>query len=84
MLGVQGFEVHQHDQGWLPVYTDNSKSLGVMSIGFLLSNQVIYLCFTLKLKENKPLTIIVKKTFKQIHVKINIKNVRQTNFVGLG
>ena len=43
MLGVQGFEVHQHDQGWLPVYTDNSKSLGVMSIGFLLSNQVIYL-----------------------------------------
>jgi len=39
MLGVQGFEVHQHDQGWLPVYTDNSKSLGVMSIGFLLSNQ---------------------------------------------
>jgi len=39
MLGVQGCEVHQHDQGWLPVYTDNSKSLGVMSIGFLLSNQ---------------------------------------------
>jgi len=39
MLGVQGHEVHQHDQGWLPVYTDNSQTLGVMSIGFLLGNQ---------------------------------------------
>merc|ERR1719391_713158 len=39
MLGVQHREVHQHDQGWLPVYTDNSQTLGVMSIGFLLGNQ---------------------------------------------
>ncbi len=40
MCGVQGHEVHQHDAGWLPVYTDNTKTLGVMSIGFLLTNQV--------------------------------------------
>jgi len=39
MCGVQGHEVHQHDAGWLPVYTDNTKTLGVMSIGFLLTNQ---------------------------------------------
>jgi len=39
MLGVHGKEVHQHDQGWLPVYSDNTQTLGVMSIGFLLSNQ---------------------------------------------
>jgi len=39
MLAVNGQEVHQHDQGWLPVYTDNTQTLGVMSIGFLLGNQ---------------------------------------------
>ena len=55
MLGVQGFEVHQHDQGWLPVYTDNSKSLGVMSIGFLLSNQVIYLVLYIKIERKQTL-----------------------------
>ena len=37
MLGLQGNEVYQCDQGWVPVYTDQSQSLGVMSIGFLLS-----------------------------------------------
>ena len=53
MLGVQGREIHQSSQvtpvspfdlfmfctlqGWLPVYTDQSQSLGVMSIAFLLS-----------------------------------------------
>ena len=33
-----GQEVHQCDEGWLPVYTDNTQTLGVMSIGFLLNN----------------------------------------------
>ncbi|XP_023337011.1 cytosolic Fe-S cluster assembly factor NUBP2 homolog [Eurytemora carolleeae] len=40
MLGVHGHEVHQHDQGWLPVYTNNTQTLGVMSIAFLLANQL--------------------------------------------
>ena len=40
MLGLQGQEVHQSEAGWCPVYTDNSQTLGVMSIGFLLTNQV--------------------------------------------
>ena len=39
MLGVQGQEVHQHSEGWVPVYTDQTQTLGVMSIGFLLANQ---------------------------------------------
>jgi len=39
MLGVQGHEVHQHSEGWVPVYTDQTQTLGVMSIGFLLANQ---------------------------------------------
>jgi len=39
MLGVNGSEIHQSSQGWLPVYTDQSQSLGVMSIAFLLSSQ---------------------------------------------
>ena len=40
MLGLQGQEVHQSEAGWCPVFTDNSQTLGVMSIGFLLTNQV--------------------------------------------
>ena len=40
MLGLQGQEVHQSKAGWCLVYTDNSQTLGVMSIGFLLTNQV--------------------------------------------
>jgi len=39
MLGVSGQEVHQHSSGWLPVYTDSSQTLGVMSIAFLLNDQ---------------------------------------------
>jgi len=39
MLGVAGHEIHQSSQGWLPVYTDQSQSLGVMSIAFLLASQ---------------------------------------------
>jgi len=40
ILGVNGSEIHQSSQGWLPVYTDQSKSLGVMSIAFLLSRMM--------------------------------------------
>lgn len=38
MLNLMDKEVHQCDQGWLPVYTDQTQTLGVMSIGFLLNN----------------------------------------------
>lgn len=34
MLGLDGEEVHQSNQGWSPVYVE--PNLGVMSIGFLL------------------------------------------------
>lgn len=37
MLGLQGEEVHQSSGGWSPVFV--SDNLGVMSIGFMLSNQ---------------------------------------------
>jgi len=37
MLGLQSKQVYQCDQGWVPVFTDESQTLGVMSIGFLLS-----------------------------------------------
>ncbi len=37
MLDLMNKEVHQCDAGWLPVYTDDTQTLGVMSIGFLLS-----------------------------------------------
>ncbi|KFD60627.1 hypothetical protein M514_11669 [Trichuris suis] len=39
LLGLQGKQVHQSSGGWVPVYTDSSKRLAVMSIGFLLSNE---------------------------------------------
>ena len=35
MLGLTGQEVHQSNLGWSPVYVE--ENLGVMSIGFLLS-----------------------------------------------
>lgn len=35
MLGLEGQEVHQSNLGWSPVYVEDN--LGVMSIGFLLS-----------------------------------------------
>jgi len=38
MLGLKGHEVHQCSDGWVPVYTDSSRSLAVMSIAFLLKN----------------------------------------------
>ncbi|KAL5475389.1 hypothetical protein EMCRGX_G025198 [Ephydatia muelleri] len=39
MLNVEGHDVHQSSEGWVPVYTDASQRLGVMSIGFLLQNK---------------------------------------------
>lgn len=39
MLGMEGQEVHQCSEGWLPVFTDKSQSFAVMSIGFLLTNR---------------------------------------------
>ncbi|CAL8301971.1 unnamed protein product [Lota lota] len=38
MLSVGRPDVHQCDGGWVPVYTDASKGLALMSIGFLLEN----------------------------------------------
>ncbi len=33
MMGAESSEVHQCDAGWLPVYTDDTQTLGLMSIG---------------------------------------------------
>lgn len=39
MLKLENQEVHQCAAGWVPVYTDESKSLGVLSIGFLTKSR---------------------------------------------
>lgn len=39
MLGVDTQMVHQAPQGWIPVYTDATKTLAVMSIAFLLGDK---------------------------------------------
>ncbi|XP_055676734.1 cytosolic Fe-S cluster assembly factor NUBP2 homolog [Lutzomyia longipalpis] len=39
IMGLEGKDVHQCDEGWVPVYVDNDKTLAVMSIGFLLKNR---------------------------------------------
>jgi len=40
MLGLgDDRDIHQSDAGWVPVYVDASKSLGVLSIAFLLGNK---------------------------------------------
>ncbi|WFC96426.1 cytosolic Fe-S cluster assembly factor cfd1 [Malassezia brasiliensis] len=39
MLGVDGAPVHQSSDGWVPVYTDASQCLAVMSVGFLLRSR---------------------------------------------
>jgi Mrp family chromosome partitioning ATPase len=39
MFGLEGKDIHQSSAGWIPVYTDGDKKLGVMSIGFLLENR---------------------------------------------
>lgn len=38
MLKLTGKDVHQCSEGWVPVYTDESQMLAVMSIGFLLKD----------------------------------------------
>lgn len=39
LMGLEGQDVHQCDEGWVPVYTDAEKKMGVMSIGFLLKDR---------------------------------------------
>nr|QSX72222.1 cytosolic Fe-S cluster assembly factor NUBP2 [Halisarca dujardinii] len=39
MFGLEGKDIHQSSAGWIPVYTDAEKRLGVMSIGFLLEDK---------------------------------------------
>ncbi|EDW44244.1 cytosolic Fe-S cluster assembly factor NUBP2 homolog [Drosophila sechellia] len=39
LLGLEGRDIFQCDEGWVPVYTDESQTLAVMSIGFLLKNR---------------------------------------------
>lgn len=39
LLGLEDKEIHQCDEGWVPVYTDADQRLAVMSIGFLLKSR---------------------------------------------
>uniref|UniRef100_A0AAG5DIP3 Cytosolic Fe-S cluster assembly factor NUBP2 homolog n=1 Tax=Anopheles atroparvus TaxID=41427 RepID=A0AAG5DIP3_ANOAO len=39
LLGLEEQDVHQCDEGWVPVYTSAEKKLAVMSIGFLLKSR---------------------------------------------
>ncbi|XP_072931684.1 cytosolic Fe-S cluster assembly factor Nubp2 homolog [Epargyreus clarus] len=39
ILNLEGQDVHQSAEGWVPVYMDKEQRLGVMSIGFLLSSR---------------------------------------------
>ncbi|KAG8181960.1 hypothetical protein JTE90_026900 [Oedothorax gibbosus] len=39
MLNMEGKDVHQCSEGWMPVFTDPSQSFAVMSIGFLLNDR---------------------------------------------
>jgi len=39
MLNLKGKDIHQCSEGWVPVYTDDSQNLAVMSIAFLLKNE---------------------------------------------
>ncbi|XP_044734496.1 cytosolic Fe-S cluster assembly factor NUBP2 homolog [Chrysoperla carnea] len=39
LLQLEGSEIHQCPEGWVPVYTDKDQKLAVMSIGFLLKNR---------------------------------------------
>ncbi|EST09505.1 ATPase-like, ParA/MinD [Kalmanozyma brasiliensis GHG001] len=39
MLGLDGATVKQSTDGWVPVYTDTTQSLAVMSVGFLLRSR---------------------------------------------
>lgn len=37
MMGIEGQEIHQSNDGWSPVYVEDN--LAVMSVGFLLPNK---------------------------------------------
>ena len=39
MFSVEGKDIHQCPEGWLPVYVDKEQELGVMSIAFLLDDK---------------------------------------------
>ncbi|XP_053687877.1 cytosolic Fe-S cluster assembly factor NUBP2 homolog [Sabethes cyaneus] len=39
LLGLEDHDVHQCEEGWVPVYTSAEQKLAVMSIGFLLKNR---------------------------------------------
>ncbi|KAK7576239.1 hypothetical protein V9T40_012525 [Parthenolecanium corni] len=39
LLNLEDKSVLQSSEGWLPVYSDEDNSLGIMSIGFLLKNR---------------------------------------------
>ncbi|XP_055856232.1 cytosolic Fe-S cluster assembly factor NUBP2 homolog [Episyrphus balteatus] len=39
LLGLEGKEIYQCDEGWVPIYSSEDKMLAVMSIGFLLKNR---------------------------------------------
>lgn len=39
MFAVEGKDIHQCPEGWLPVYVDKEQQLGVMSIAFLLDGK---------------------------------------------
>lgn len=39
ILNLEGKDVHQSPEGWMPVYADAEQRLAVMSIGFLLNNR---------------------------------------------
>ncbi|KAL4240476.1 Nucleotide-binding protein 2 [Mactra antiquata] len=38
MFNLEGSDVHQCPEGWLPVYMDKEQTLGIMSIAFLIEN----------------------------------------------
>jgi len=39
LLQLESHDVHQTEEGWLPVYSNTNLNLAVMSIGFLLDNR---------------------------------------------
>ncbi|KAI8898110.1 cytosolic Fe-S cluster assembly factor CFD1 [Globomyces pollinis-pini] len=38
LFGLKNHQIHQSSAGWIPVYTNDKKNLGVVSLGFLLGN----------------------------------------------
>jgi Mrp family chromosome partitioning ATPase len=39
VLNLSGQKIHQSSNGWIPVYTDSTKKLGLVSLGFLLGKK---------------------------------------------